>query len=465
MRQLQQSFEYANAVLSDRNGVARLELNSSFDDQATRREWTVRAQAASSVVVTELQRDPVSGRIFMAVVAPASDSGALILYIDAATFLFPSLKARPIPNASAEFVLSRVEGEHVVALSQLRYVPAAPLTRRARLSSAGLSQIRDIATGKPLTVADLSFLMKTSGNWYRIGPDYRGVKTYSILRLVPGTNWVLTTKVDVADANQPADKLLAELIIILILIVLVYAGGVALIWRNQQVRVFRAQIDTRNEILALSEKLVSSQEEERTRIARELHDHFSQDLAVIGIGLSCLERYLGSDPAASEQMERTRKKVVELAAGMRSLSHKLHPAVLEYSGLGIALAEYCEEFEARAGIHVDIDAPDALPELPPAMALAMYRIVQEGLQNVAKHAGVTDAAVEVRREGDLLRLRISDRGNGFNAGRNGDSFGLGLISMRERARQCGGTLELTSRPGHGTTLLLTFPAADRALAG
>jgi len=453
LRHMQESFGYANAVICDPNGAARLQLNSTFAAGACKQ----RTRLSEDAVLTDLKRDPATGRVYMESVAPIGRSGALILYIDAANFLFPYLQSRPAVSVTSETMLSRVDGDHVVALSPLRSIPDAPLQYQVPVTSRGLSQIREIATGQPLTQADLPNLRKLSGGWYRVGPDYRGVATYSILRLVPGTDWMLTAKIDSAEAFRPVAKLLWQLSGFLVLIVLLYAGGVALIWRNHQLRVVSSQIDSRNEILALSDRLVNSQEDERARIARELHDHFGQDLAVIGLGLSCLERYLGENSAALQQMEQTRQKVLDLATSMRSLSHKLHPSVLEYSGLGTALAEYCEEFEALCGIHISLKIEEPLPQIPPATALAIYRIVQEALGNIAKHAGVKEALVEVRSVQNGIRLQIMDQGRGFHSGKKGGAFGLGLISIRERARQSGGTLDLSSKPGQGTTLKLTFP--------
>jgi signal transduction histidine kinase len=208
---------------------------------------------------------------------------------------------------------------------------------------------------------------------------------------------------------------------------------------------------------ALSARLINAQEEERTRIARELHDDFSQQIAAVSIALSNLKRGIPAELADLRvQSERIQQKTVHLAEAVRRLSHELHPAVLQHAGLAAALSRYCSELRELTGIRISVHTYGSFTGLPEPVALVIYRVAQEALQNVVRHAGVNEAAVSLGLSGDALRLVVSDRGVGMASGREGGN-GLGLVSMRERARLVDGSIELESRPGRGTSLTLTVP--------
>lgn len=217
------------------------------------------------------------------------------------------------------------------------------------------------------------------------------------------------------------------------------------------------------QILALNERLINAQEEERARIARELHDDFSQQIAVLSIGASNLKQLLrGEKNEAGEQVMRLQHNLSRLAASARHLSHQLHPAVLEHAGLAAALRAYCAEFTSLGGVHVTFSAEGAFDDMPPAAALCIYRVTQEALQNVAKHAATSEAEVLLTRLNSLVTLIVSDHGAGCSVDRIGAARGLGLVSMKERVRLVNGTFEFVSEPHRGTTvkaIIVTGPAA------
>ncbi len=217
------------------------------------------------------------------------------------------------------------------------------------------------------------------------------------------------------------------------------------------------------QILALNERLINAQEEERTRIARELHDDFSQQIAVLSIRASNLKHLLPAGKAeARDQVMHLQANLSRLAASARHLSHQLHPAVLEHAGLAAALRSYCGEFTSLTGVHVTFSAAGAFDDMPPATALCIYRVTQEALQNVAKHAATKEAEVQLTRSNDLVTLTVSDHGAGISPDRAGSARGLGLISMKERVRLVNGSFEFISEPRRGTTvkaIIVTGPAA------
>jgi len=208
----------------------------------------------------------------------------------------------------------------------------------------------------------------------------------------------------------------------------------------------------------LSSRLIDAQEEERKRLARELHDDLSQQIAALSIAAGNLKRQISPERAdARAQIDRIHDKLVQLAEAVRRMSHELHPAILQYSGLAAALRSYCEEFGALTGIQVALEIRGAFEGVAPAAALCLFRVAQEALRNVAKHARVSQASVELERSGGMLRLTISDGGVGMEAGRARAKAGLGLLNIRERVRLVGGKVEIRSSPGQGTIIKVEAP--------
>jgi PAS domain S-box-containing protein len=217
------------------------------------------------------------------------------------------------------------------------------------------------------------------------------------------------------------------------------------------------------EIRALTARLITAQEEERTRIARELHDDLSQQIATLSIAASNLKKNIAPEDAeARVQSERIQQKLVQLAEGIRRLSHNLHPAVLEHSGLGAALRSYASEFSTLTGITILFRAEGSFERLPVSVALCLYRIAQEALQNVLKHARVDHAELAITGSSGSVSLTVSDEGAGIDALRASMPQGLGLVNIKERTRLVNGTLSITSQPNQGTTLNVMVPISDGA---
>jgi PAS domain S-box-containing protein len=212
------------------------------------------------------------------------------------------------------------------------------------------------------------------------------------------------------------------------------------------------------EIVALSQRLITAQEEERTRLARELHDDLNQQIAAVGIGLSNIRRLIPEGQhEGREEAERTFQRLKQVGDGIRRLSHQLHPAILEHSGLVVALKSYCAEFKSLTGVRAVVQADGRLDNVPANPALGIFRIAQEALQNVWKHSGTKKVVIHLARSGGQLRLCISDQGRGFDPAHRHKSIGLGLVSMRERAKLLGGTLTIESAKGRGTTITAAIP--------
>ncbi len=224
-----------------------------------------------------------------------------------------------------------------------------------------------------------------------------------------------------------------------------------------------------NQISDLCGRLMSAQETERTRIARELHDDVSQRIAGLSIKMSDINRRVQRRPAdidIVDALASLQQDTYALAEEIRHLSHDLHPSQLQHTGLAAALGAFCAECERRHAITVVCDAsPDVDGDVDDlATALCLYRITQEALQNVAKHAGAHRAVVELTRETDGVHLTIIDDGIGFDlAASRGRNAGLGLVSIDERVRLLRGSVCIDTQPGHGTRLQIHIPRSARSI--
>jgi len=209
----------------------------------------------------------------------------------------------------------------------------------------------------------------------------------------------------------------------------------------------------------LSRRLLHVQEEERRSIARELHDGLSQTLAKLGVEVGiALIRTPSSSTLMRRLLQRIRLGVEELSGEIRQISHRLHPAVLEHFGLPTALRRYCSEFEEYRNINVIFVCQDSFDRISYQIAVSLYRIVQEALCNVAKHANAQEVFVTLSRSASDIKLSIEDDGCGFDVIKPKQNSVLGLISIEERTRLIGGRLSIDSQIGSGTRIEVVVPA-------
>jgi signal transduction histidine kinase len=221
-----------------------------------------------------------------------------------------------------------------------------------------------------------------------------------------------------------------------------------------------------HELQRLSGAVVTAQEDERRMIARELHDEVGQALATIRVELALAQRAPADAAAVGEKLELLRSITESTLKNIRDLSHLLHPSTLDDLGLVATIESLVSAHEDRHGVRIGFAHRAMDDRLPRRLESAIFRITQEGLTNVTRHAAATTCRIDLQRVGDLVRLRIEDNGRGFvlPAGEEPGTDapaqtarGLGLIGMRERAALFGGTLTIASTPGHGTTLTLELP--------
>jgi PAS domain S-box-containing protein len=206
----------------------------------------------------------------------------------------------------------------------------------------------------------------------------------------------------------------------------------------------------------LSQRLIRAHEEERAVLARELHDDVTQRLAVLAIDVGRVEGD-AAGTAQAETMRGIREALVRLSEGIHTLAYQLHPSVLDELGLREALRTEVERFGRRSGVALSLGIDDVPDGLGKDAALCLFRVAQEALNNVTRHAGARSASVSLRQLDGGLILSVRDDGAGFDAQNSDKKRSLGLASMRERVRLVDGTLDIESAPGRGTSVTACVP--------
>ena len=237
-----------------------------------------------------------------------------------------------------------------------------------------------------------------------------------------------------------------------------------LVFDDTQGRLAQLEVErSREELRALSRHLQTIREEEKARIAREVHDELGSTLTALKMDLDWLGEHLESAPGPIAQKRATMGKLVEAAvAATRRIVTDLRPSILDDLGLAAALRWQATEFAKHTGARVDVDAPETGLHIDRDIALALFRIFQETLTNVARHARATEVAVKLSSNDDALILRIRDNGVGLSEDDLRKPTSLGIRGMRERARQLGGDISVSAEPGSGTTVIISIPRSKRA---
>jgi signal transduction histidine kinase len=215
------------------------------------------------------------------------------------------------------------------------------------------------------------------------------------------------------------------------------------------------------QLRALAGRIQTAREEERARVAREIHDELGQALTAIKIDLTALLPNVLADPAPDLQRQQTVFRLLDEAIySVRRIATDLRPGVLDDLGLMAAIEWAVDEFQARTGIESYVSLPDADLALDAQSATALFRILQEALTNVARHARATQVAVRLAQDGGDLSLEVRDNGRGIREEQMADGRSLGVLGMRERAILLGGEFSIASTPENGTTVAVRIPQAD-----
>lgn len=209
----------------------------------------------------------------------------------------------------------------------------------------------------------------------------------------------------------------------------------------------------------VSAHLIRAQEEERNRIARELHDGLNQKLALLCVDLEEFSQSHG-DLGLSQQLNALSVRLQDASADVHGLSHRLHPSKLDHLGLLPAVKSLCRELSGRRGLQIEFVGDESLGRLDKDLALCAYRVIQEALSNAIKHSGALTARVQVKCRKHVLYLLVTDSGKGFSLEVAKLKGRLGLISMEERLRLANGKLIVRSRPNRGTQIEARIPLTN-----
>lgn len=215
---------------------------------------------------------------------------------------------------------------------------------------------------------------------------------------------------------------------------------------------------SRQELQDLAARLLTAQEEERRRISRDLHDDINQRLAMLVVQVESLDTDLPATAGAcSKELRSIQDRLIELSDDVRHLAYQFHPSILDDLGLTVALQRLVEDCAARANFQGTFEVHLAPRPVPQEVSTCLYRIAQECLANVMKHAQATRVLVSLSSTADTVSLTVEDNGVGFDAPAGTDNRGLGLVSMAERVRLVQGTVTIDSAPQRGTRLHISVP--------
>ncbi len=247
------------------------------------------------------------------------------------------------------------------------------------------------------------------------------------------------------------------------ILAVVYAGRLERRLRQQMAK----DVELAHDLQELSAKLVSVQEQERRHIARELHDEIGQALTAVKVELALAQRAIDGAEGPTNMLQAARTITDGALHQVRDLSYLLHPAALDEFGLVSAVDAHIKSFSKRHEIVAELSHESMSSRLAPETEAAAYRIIQEALNNVAKHAKATECRVYLARQQDVLRIVVEDNGIGFDASapRSADRRGLGLIGIRERAAHLNGTVVIESVRGRGTRIVVELPVRRATDAG
>ena len=207
----------------------------------------------------------------------------------------------------------------------------------------------------------------------------------------------------------------------------------------------------------MNRRLIETQEEERARIGRDLHDDINQRLSMLGVELEQLRQ---NPSEVSTRVQELRKEVIEISNDVQALSHELHSSKLEYLGVVAGIKSWCKEFSERQRMAIDF-TNEVSSTLPFEVGLSLFRVLQEALHNAQKHSGVERIEVQLWEDSGEIHLVVSDLGRGFDLGTAMQGRGLGLTSMQDRVRLVNGTIEVDSKPMGGTTIHVRVPRESK----
>lgn len=392
------------------------------------------------------------------------------------TIIALSLRINHDDSTMKGFITTILAQDHLGAILRGQNVPAEWMRGLYDRKLQPIVTIKDaeVASQIPMPRGLAARLATMAGNETASGlledVNEHGIPVLVAYRSSGATNWTTLVAVPLALIDAPVTAVLRQIAGMAAFLLL--AGGLAVLFTARQVeRPLRALSDevtgARKQVSELSSQLLALQEEERQRIARELHDSTAQHLVAANLGLAGLEGSLAPTPDARKALTEVENLQTEALRELRIFTYLLHPPNLAKDGLQATARDFAEGFAGRTGLVARIRIPEEVDDLPPELQRTILRVVQEALTNVHRHAGASSVSVVASIRSGRLMVRIRDNGHGMT-GREGTDgpirLGVGIAGMRARLEQFGGDLRIRSGPG-GTSVIAAVPVtvAGRAL--
>ncbi len=431
------AYGYESAFLIDASGTVLLRRGSAETDDAPAVSFAREAMSAPGVKI-DFRRVRRKPKIFTAraFTRPHGPGGAVLFVSDPYDYIYPLFSTATVAFKTGETNLVGLYDGWGLGLNPYPSGSPPPMTLRTRIP-------KDFET-RALRMGEQSIR-------YR---DRRGMPVIGVVKAIRHTPWVHVAKIDEEEVLAGAvaetwrlGRLFASLSLILALTVFI-------ILRSRRVRALQA-------IRNLSARLLRVQDDERRRLARDLHETVAQSLAGLRMNLGVMKRF-ATDGRAAAAVDDSITIADDTITQIRTLSYLLHPPMIDQAGLLTALRWYIDGFERRSGIATTLEVPRDLGRLSRDVETSIFRIVQECLTNIQRHAGSATASVSLMRSGDRMLLEIADQGRGLPARVRDDpdallASGVGIAGINERVHELGGELTIQSTD-HGTTLRVTLPA-------
>lgn len=432
---------------------------------------------SGSVALLTLGLVPV-GAFLMRLVC--SDISPLRTFRNISWFLVVFALALPAISSAAGVVINAAAGsrEHVVGLHTgvahaLGYLAFAPIwfKPRARWSTLQRMFVPDAwpAVGALLAIALIGVLWNEFGSYSYLRPlllmaPIPVIVFIAMRARVTGAYLIVVAIAILAiqlsrEGRGPfiePDISLTALALKSWVFAMAIASWLLAVLIEQRLDMHRALVHSGREVRELAGHLLEAQEQERSRIARDLHDDVNQRLASVSIALSSIRRT--ADPHSRDELALVQDDLIALSEDVRHISHNLHPSMLHETGLELALGSLCGTQRHRHGPSIDLHVTQAPAQLPDPIALCLYRCAQEAIANAIRHAKARHIDVRFGIVDNLAELRVADDGIGFGSRRTAARpRGLGLLSLEERAKLLGGSFQLNTSPGKGTHVCIRIP--------
>jgi signal transduction histidine kinase len=465
LRRLARTWNYSAVTVRDPATGARWLTTSDDPDSLAERQQALALAAQSTgtrkpVVDLASTNSPAGSPVQLSFFRPVSlpdDARQALVQVEVALDDSPLRRALPGPQdaRAVDLLVVQRDADAVLIVSDSRsQASRLPLPRLAIDAGSVWATIQ-----------------RAGGTGFARGVDAGGQPVLAFARPVAGTSWMLA-------ALTGEEAVLGELNrVFLLAMAMADALLVIGIWwwmlyRRQAARESRMQRErTRHaeQVAELSRRVVSTQEQERNRLAMELHDRTAANLATINLNLKCIARTIpntGRD--GPDLLQESNALLADTIVSIREFCADLRPALLSYAGLTAALRAAATQFELRTGIRTELDDRDFAVSCHADLETGLFRIAQEALLNCAKHSAASQVRLEIALRDGLLQLGIADNGVGFDPqslGRGADGVGHGLLYMRDRAALAGGTLTVESFPGGGTRIRFVMPWSTPQLGG